>query len=105
MINLTTDQQADPLYIMTHNPANANRACVHKFLSAEATCGSVIVSGVNNAIQNPAARSAAANWASFPYRSTGSKITDWEAFYGSLGLGPNQPFLCTVFTLLLLGVS
>jgi len=105
MINLTTDQLADPLYTMTHNPANANRPCVHKFLSAEATCASAVVSAVPQTIQNPAARFAAANWASFPYRSTGSRITDWEAFYASAGVSPSEPFLAEVFTLLLLGIS
>jgi hypothetical protein len=86
-VTLTSDQMSDPLYLMTHNPANANRDVVQQFLSMEATCDSV------------------ASAAAFPYRSTGSHLTDWEAFYGSLGLGGDQPFLVGVFTLLLLGVS
>jgi hypothetical protein len=86
-VTLTSDQMADPLYIMTHNAANANRDVVQQFLSMEATCDD------------------AAEATAFPYRSTGSHFTDWEAFYASLGLGGDQPFLVGVFTLLLLGVS
>ncbi len=105
MINLTTGQLADPLYIMTQNPANANRTCVRKFLTMENTCSLAVLGQVPQTIQNPAARYAAANWASFAYRSTGSHLTDWEAFYASVGVSPSEPFLAEVFTLLLLGVS
>jgi hypothetical protein len=103
--NLTPDQQADPLYIMAHDAANASRPCVQKFLAAERVCASAIHSSVHPGIGNPAARLAAANWAAFPYKSTGSKLTDWEAFYTSVHLEPHEPFLVEVFTLLLLGVS
>ncbi len=101
---LTADQKADPLYIMTHNPANASRPSVQRFLVTEATSASALISAVHPGIGGNA-QSAAANWAAVPYRSAGSKLTDWEAFYASVNLDAQQPFLREVFTLLLLGVS
>lgn len=103
MANLTSDQKADPLYIMTHNPANANRQCVQQFLKVERTCASALESAVHPGITGTG-RSAAAAWGKFPYRTGGSKLTDWEALYASHSLDPHEPFLRDVFTLLLLGV-
>ena len=104
MTHLTADQKADPLYAMAHNPANANRLCVQQFLNVERTCASALESAVHPGITGNG-RSAAADWAAFPYRSGGSRLTEWETFYAAHSLDPHEPFLREVFTLLLLGVS
>jgi hypothetical protein len=104
MTHLTADQKADPLYTMAHDPANASRLCVQQFLKVERTCASALESAVHAGIAGNG-RSAAADWASFPYSSAGSKLTDWEAFYSAHSVDPHEPFLREVFTLLLLGVS
>jgi len=82
MTNLASDQLADPLYIVTHDPANEHLECIQEFLATEDYC-SYIEGGTP-----------------LPYRRTGSTIADWIAFYDALGFDSRQPFLADVFALL-----
>lgn len=106
---LTSDQLADPLFVMTHDPANANRADVRAFLAAEQSMINAVLSkgpwSPLPASQQVAAAVAAGAFAVFPYKSAGSKLTDWEPFFTANNLSPSEPYLRNVFLLLLLGVS
>jgi hypothetical protein len=83
----SADQIADPLFVLVHDPAQADRLEISQFLTMET--------------QHTGTR------ANLPYTSAGSKLTDWETFcarYYTNGNG-KLPFLRDVFLLLLLGVS
>jgi hypothetical protein len=79
----SADQHLDPLYIVTHDPAHEGLDSVQEFLACEDYCCTYIEGGTP-----------------LPYRSTGSTIADWIAFYDALGLDSHQPFLRDVFALL-----